>query len=202
MKTQWTVKKLRDFEASLARDFEKGKINCPIHLSGGNEQQLIDIFKGIKKEDYVISTHRNHYHYLLSGGSEKRLRQAILGKNAMRSMNFCDPSRRFITSAIVAGGCAIACGIGLALQKKKSKAWVWCFVGDGATDSGHFMEAIRFAFARTLPVVFVVEDNDASVDSTKSDRWKGWIGFGLGNVVKYSYKRIYPHVGVGKWVTF
>ena len=68
---KWTKTKLMNFEKSIADDFERGKINCPLHLCGGNEDQLIEIFKDIDEEDYVFSTHRNHYHYLLKGGSVK-----------------------------------------------------------------------------------------------------------------------------------
>ena len=45
--------------------YEKGKIRAPIHLSGNNENQLIKIFKKVKKQDWVFSTWRSHYHALL-----------------------------------------------------------------------------------------------------------------------------------------
>ena len=70
---KWTLKKLRTFEQVLAEEFEAGLINCPLHLSGGNEEQLLNIFSGIKRTDWVLSTHRNHYHALLHGIPEKEL---------------------------------------------------------------------------------------------------------------------------------
>ena len=56
---------LINFELEIKELYEKGKIRAPIHLSGNNENQLISIFKKIKKNDWVLSTWRNHYHALL-----------------------------------------------------------------------------------------------------------------------------------------
>lgn len=207
-KATWTVVGLKRFEQEVKELFEQGKIHAPVHLSGGNEEELMRIFKKIKPVDYVFSTHRNHYHYLLKGGSARELLDEILGaptgmcRGNGRSMNVLAPSINFYSSAIVGGNCAIAVGVGLSLKKKKSRAKVWCFIGDGAEDTGHFVEAARFAFARRLPVTFVIEDNDFSTDSTKVDRWHNYPPVNIPNVIRYQYKRIYPHVGVGKHVTF
>jgi pyruvate dehydrogenase E1 component alpha subunit len=205
---KWTTKRLQEFEEHVIKLFEKGKARCPIHLSGGNEDELITLFSSIKKKDYVFSTHRNHYHYLLKGGNPDKLIDEIMGKKSGickgngRSMNVYDPSINFYTSAIVGGGCAIAVGVALALKKKKSKAHVWCFLGDGAEDQGHFVEAVRFALARQLPLTFIIEDNDASVDSTKQERWHNHRELTALNIIRYSYTRKYPHVGIGKHVQF
>ena len=52
-----------------------GKIKAPIHLSGNNENELIKIFKKVnKKNDWVLSTWRNHYHALLKGIPRKWLK--------------------------------------------------------------------------------------------------------------------------------
>ena len=203
---KWTEEKLIDFELKVKTAFEKGLINCPIHLSGGNEEQLVSLFGMIKKKDWVFSTHRNHYHYLLKGGDPDRLYDEILGKSTGickgqgRSMHIYDTSINFYTSGIVGGNCAPAVGVGLALKKKKSKAHVWCFLGDGGEDTGHFWEAVRFGLARHLPLTFVVEDNDLAVESTKEMRWQHYPHFNSKNVIKYHYERHYPHVGIGKHI--
>lgn len=204
----WNKQGLIKFEANLAQWFELGYIRCPLHLCGGNEDNLIAIFEHIKEEDYVISTHRLHYHYLLKGGDSTKLIDEIKGESTgicqgkARSMNICDPSINFYSTAIVAGGCAIACGIGLGLKKEKSTSHVYCFIGDGAEDSGHFMEAVRFGSSRGLPITFIIEDNDFSTDSTKNERWGVFSEVKAPNIIKYNYKRSYPHVGIGKHVIF
>lgn len=214
MKTKWSIASLRAFEAGLAKAFEEGKINAPLHLCGGNEKQLISIFKEINEKDWVLSTHRNHYHYLLKGGDESKLLDEVLGKSTGickgqgRSMHIYDKKLNFYSSAIVAGTCAIACGVGMAIKQKhgtdqnSGRPHVWCFVGDGAEDSGHFVEAVRLANGRDLPVTFIIEDNDFSIDSTKVQRWHTYHAIMDTRILRYTYTRIYPHVGIGHWISF
>lgn len=212
MKTEWTKDSLLEFELAVKKEFEEGKINAPVHLSGGNEELLIDVFELINPQDYVISTHRNHYHYLLKGGKADVLLAEIKGDEKGccggrgRSMHIYDSNLNFYTSAVVAGGCAIAVGLALGIKKKFPEAkvdrpYVWCFVGDGAEDSGHYIEAVRFGISRQLPLTFVLEDNDFAVESTKKDRWHNYSPINANNVVRYNYQRIFPHVGVGKHVS-
>ena len=200
------------FEDNVKELFLKGKINCPLHLCGGNEDALVGLFSTIKEYDWVVSTHRNHYHYLLKGGNPKALLDEIMGKPTGickghgRSMHIYDLTHKFITSGIVGGGCAIAVGLALGLKKQykgdRDKPHVWCFVGDGAEDEGHFMEAVRFGVGRRLPLTFIIEDNDLAVDSTKEERWHNYPPITSPNIIRYSYERRYPHVGIGQHITF
>jgi len=208
-----TKRDLIQFEKKLVYLFKRGAIDCPIHLCGGNESVLIDIFKRINADDYVFSTHRNHYHYLLHTGNFDELLDEILGRcggalcnGQSRSMHTIDVKHKFYSSAIVAGCVSIACGVGLALKMKRSKQHVYCFIGDGACDSGFTTEAIRYATSNDLPITYIIEDNDRSVATSKKQRWgTGDIQLDVmngPNVIYYKYKAKYPHVGVSKWVTF
>ena len=91
---------LIEFEKEIAELFEAGKIRAPVHLHGGNEEQLIEIFKQIKPEDWVCSTHRSHYHALLKGIPREYVKRAILAGQSI-TLNFAE--YRFFTSAIVGG---------------------------------------------------------------------------------------------------
>lgn len=190
---------LINFEKEMERLWEEAKIPYPLHLSGGNEDQLIEIFKEIKKGDYIFSTHRSHYHYLLAGGSPEELKKKILEGD---SMHIFDKKINFFTSAIVAGCTTIAAGVALALKKKNSKNKVYVFIGDGAEDLGHFYEAVRYVDGMDLPCIFIIEDNDRSVETPKEVRYgKSKIEWPK-CVRRYYYKATYPHVGTGKWVVF
>lgn len=198
-----TKEELIAFEKGIADQFKAIQIKCPIHLSGGNEEQLIEVFGYIKSYDYVFSTHRNHYHYLLHTGDEEGLFNQILYEND--SMHTCDPKRNFYSSSIVAGCVAIACGVALALKMKGSKQKVWCFIGDGACDEGWTQEAMKFATMQDLPITYIVEDNNRSVCSNIEQRWgtEAVLNFPTNRKVSYySYECTYPHAGCGEWVTF
>ena len=192
-------KELMSFEADIAKLWDEAKLPFPIHLSGGNERQLFEIFREIKRDDYVLSTHRGHYHYLLAGGSPEKLEKFILRGD---SMHVIDRGVNFMTSSIVAGMPAIAVGIAKALQEKKKTNRVWCFIGDGAEDEGHFYEAVRYVDGWSLPCTFVIEDNDRSVETPKSERYNKSEMNWPSCVRRYKYTPTYPHVGTGKWINF
>ena len=202
---------LIQFETRLKDSWEQGEVRCPLHLSGGNENQLIHIFKAVHNDDYVFSTHRNHYHALLHGVCPEALHKEIFGlanglcKGRARSMCTMDQSRRFYASAIVGGVCGIAVGVAWTLKQKKSPQRVWAFIGDGAVDTGHFWEAYRYALEQDLPIIFVIEDNDRSTCTSITERWGNNTVRklnGLDKVIYYAYKPKYPHVGSGTYVQF
>ena len=134
-----TREELIAFEKRVAEAFERAEIKGPVHLSGGNEDALIDIFKYINEEDWVFSTYRNHYHALLHGIDPDWLFDQI---KQGRSMNISAP--RFFTSAIVGGTLSIAVGVAKVLFGSGRR--VWCFVGDMAATTYSL-----FATCRGLP---------------------------------------------------
>ncbi len=198
--------RLIEFENEIKELFESGKLPYPIHFSGGNEHQLMSVFrnpflldKNVKQNDWVFTTHRNHYHCLLKGMSPEELKKRI--KNG-RSMNAFSKKHKIFGSSIVGGINAISVGVALAIQKKGVRSHVWVFVGDGATDQGSFYEAAKYSEGHKLPITFVIEDNGLSVDTPKSERYNldsNWEEL-TNHVIRYEYKRKYPHVQTGKWV--
>ena len=192
-----TKSELIKFEKDIVRLYLNKKIKSPVHLSGGNEDVLIKIFKNIKQNDWVFSTHRSHYHALLKGVSKEWLKRQIL-KN--RSININNKKRKFFTSAIVGGALPIALGVSLALKLKKSSNKVWLFLGDMAAETGIFQECAKYAGRNNLPIVFVVEDNGLSVNTPTRKVWGE--NKSKPDIVKYTYKKVYPHQGCGVWINF
>ena len=192
MRKQWTKEELITFEDHIGDLYMDNQLPFLFHLSGGNEEQLIDIFKDIKEGDYVISSHRNHYHALLHGVPPEDVEDRI--KNG-RSMFIYDRERNFFVSAIIGGTPAIAAGIAWALKRKGSDQKVWCFVGDGTEDNGHLSEAVRYADGFDLPCTFIIESNDRSCEASNADRWgkTGHLTWDSSRVIKYHYECTYPH---------
>ena len=162
------------FEADIARLFEQAKIPSPCHLSGGNEDALIEIFQNIKPIDLCFSTHRSHYHALLKGIPPDRLKAEIL---ANHSITINNAEYKFFSSAIVGGILPIAVGVAMMGET----CWVFC--GDMAAETGIFHECVKFATGHELPIHFVVEDNGYSVLTPTKQVWR------------YSYERTFPHQG-------
>ena len=91
---------LETFEKEIAESFNKAQIRAPIHLHGNNEDQLIEIFKSIKSNDWIFSSWRSHYHCLLKGVPPERLKKDILDG---KSITLIYPEYKIYTSAIVGG---------------------------------------------------------------------------------------------------
>ena len=197
-----TKEELIKFEDGIYDLFEAGDLPYLVHLCGGNEDQLIDIFADIKEGDYIYSSHRTHYHYLLAGGDADALKDRIKRGD---SMFVFDRKRNFLSSAILAGCAGMAAGTALSFRMQGKDQHVWCFIGDGAEDEGHFYEAVAFVSGWDLPCTFIIEDNDRQVDTTKKERrGKNTVIDWPSCVVRYHYTPTYPHAstGSGKMVKF
>ena len=211
----WTPESLRAFEEEVKAIYLQGRIRAPVHLSRGNEKQLIEIFQGVHPEDWCFGTYRSHLHCLLKGIPREQVMAEIL---AGHSIHLEFPDYRFYSSAIVAGGLPIALGTALGLKRQGKPEKVWCFVGDMAAETGAFHEAMKYAQGFNLPITFVVECNGLSTNTPTHLVWgiahqhvtvgqtlrrQSFDGWNEGGVIRYCYDREgWPHYGVGSLVSF
>ncbi len=187
-----TASELIAAEERCVTAWNAGLINSKTHFSlstdGLHEEWLCGYYaSNVRPQDYVLATHRGHYHFLLSGGTPDELLQACLDG---MSMHLYGP--RFITSAIVAGVCGIAVGLAMAGHR------CHVFVGDGAEEAGEFAEAVHCVWNRNLPVTFVVEDNDSSAGVSQGERQTTKRFPWPDCVIRARYKLRTPHSGSGE----
>jgi pyruvate dehydrogenase E1 component alpha subunit len=194
-----TIDDLIKFEDDVVQKWESGKIRGPVHLSNGNEEQLIQIFKKIGINDWVFSTWRSHYHALLHGIDKRELMDMI---TEGRSITIVDKKSKFYSSAIVTGTLPIALGVAQSIKLSGDDEKVWVFVGDMAFESGIFYEVHKYARNYDLPIHFIVEDNGVSTNTPTLETWNGIQREIPEDVIYYKYKSKYPHYGTGKWVVF
>ena len=197
--SNWSKQDLIDFEDDIISHWENGEITGPIHLSNGNEDQLIKIFQKIGIEDWVFSTWRSHYHALLHGVEQNVLKQKILDG---KSITIVEKDLKFYSSAIVTGTLPIALGVAKSIKYNGGDEKVWVFLGDMAFESGIFYEVHKYARNYDLPLYFVVEDNGVSTNTPTSATWNGIQREIPQDVIYYKYESKYPHYGTGKWVVF
>ncbi len=195
--------KLIQFENNIAQLFNNAKIKAPIHLYSNNEDDLIKIFKKIKKNDWVFCSWRSHYQCLLKGVPPKIVEKEILNG---KSISLCFPEYNIYSSAIVGGVIPIATGVALSNKLKKKKSNVYCFVGEMTAETGIMHECLKFSINKNLPIHFIVEDNGKSVCTDTRKVWSKkkltFDGIKTKFVSYYKYKLKYPHAGAGKRVQF
>ena len=124
---------LIEFENEIAEIFNSGKIRAPVHLYHGNEEQIINVFKNIKKDDWIFCSWRSHYQCLLKGVPKKEIKDEII---AGRSISLCFPKYNIYSSAMVGGSLPIAVGTAMSLKRKNSKTIVYCFMGEMTSETG------------------------------------------------------------------
>jgi len=199
----WSVELLKEFEEDIANSFNKGEIRSPVHLSDGNEEALIQIFKDIKVSDWVFCSWRSHYQCLLKGVDPADLKTAIYEG---RSIALAFPDFKIFSSAIVGGQLPIALGAALAIKRKKSSEKVWCFLGDMTSETGMAQSTIRYARNHELPITFIVENNGLSVLTETRKVWNSetlrYEESDLPMIISFDYKSKYPHAGAGVRVQF
>jgi len=192
-----TKESLIAFELRMKKLWEDGELPSLLHFSGGNEDQLIEIFQRIQPEDYIFTSHRSHYHNLLKGMSEGELESHI---REDRSMFVFSKKLRIYQSAILGGCCGIAAGVAKAIKDAGGKERVWCFLGDGAYENGHLFEAALYVTGHELPCTYIVENNDRQVDTRIIDRrGPNHLSCSLTApcIEEYHYQHDWPHTGSG-----
>ena len=79
----------------------------------------------------------------------------------------------FAVSSSVGSQFLPALGMGLALMRQETDAYVLCSSGDGATSQGNFHEALNWAARSRAPVLFLVQDNKYAISVHVSDQTAG-----------------------------
>ena len=199
----WTPQELVAFEEDIAKEFNASKIKAPVHLYYGNENEIIDVFKRVQAEDWVLCSWRSHYQCLLKGVPTDDVKAEIMAGHSI-TLNF--PEYRLLSSAIVTGVLPIAVGLGLGIQRDGGNERVWCFLGDMTSETGAAHECIKYVRNHELPVHFVIEDNGKSVCTDTRETWAtDMLTYENVNdpcITYYQYETKYPHAGAGKRVQF
>ena len=168
---------IRIVEETIANRYDEQKMRCPTHLSTGQEAVPAALGQALEVDDFAVSTHRCHGHYIGKGGDIPSMIAEIYGKEGGcckgkgGSMHLIDTSVGFMGStAIVGNSIPIGAGLGLSLKLDKLDRVSCIFLGDGAIEEGVFSETINFCAQRNLPVLFICENNFYSVYSPLSVR--------------------------------
>lgn len=158
--------RIRLTEESIATLLEHDEIHCPTHLYTGQEAIAVGVCAALTQQDYVFGGHRSHGHYLAKGGALRSLIAELYGKatgcagGRGGSMHLVAPEVGILgTVPLVAATIPIAVGAALASKLRKEQHVAVSFFGDGATEEGHFHEAVNLAALFHLPVLFVCENN-------------------------------------------
>jgi len=173
----FSMLRIRMVEETIAERYAEQEMRCPVHLSIGQEAVAVGACAAVAEQDYLMSTHRAHAHYLAKGGDLKAMLAEIYGKatgcssGKGGSMHLVDLRANMLGSTpIVGSSLPVAVGTAFGSWLRGEDRVTVVFFGEGCTEEGVFFESLNFAALKKLPVVFVCENNLYSVYSPMSVR--------------------------------
>jgi len=161
-----TMVRIRRFEERVAREFAEGNIPGSVHSYIGEEAVATGAIAHLRKDDYIMSTHRGHGHLIAKGGQTDRMMAELFAKKTGYcqgkggSMHIANLDIGMLGAAgIVGAGIPIATGAGLSAKLRGTDQVTLCFFGDGASNLGRFHEGINLGAVWRLPVIYICENN-------------------------------------------
>src|SRR5687768_12109982 len=157
---------IRRFEEKSAEAYVAGKIGGFCHLYIGQEAVGVGTISAIRKDDYVLSSYREHGLALAKGMTSRSIMAELFGKatgcskGKGGSMHMFDKSLGFLGGhAIVGGQIALATGTAFATKYQGTDQVTLCFFGEAAVNQGAFHESLNMAQLWKLPCIYICENN-------------------------------------------
>ena len=162
-----TMQTIRSFEDEAVKRHRRGDIVGSTHLCNGQEAVPVGAVSALTDpNDAVFATYRGHGWSLACGVPVDRLFAELMGRaaginggRAGSAYNSSADHRFYGENSIVGAGLPLACGAALAGKLDGTERVAVVDFGDGATNQGASHEALNFAAAFDLAVVFVCENN-------------------------------------------
>lgn len=169
--------RIREFDTKVGEYFADGDIPGFVHLYVGEEAVGVGACAALEEDDYITSTHRGHGHCIAKGLDPKLMMAEVFGKREGYcngkggSMHIADVDSNMLgANGIVGAGPPLGTGAALSISQKDEDRVALSFCGDGAVAQGQVHEAVNLASAWSLPVIFLVENNQYGEGTPVSDQ--------------------------------
>jgi 2-oxoisovalerate dehydrogenase E1 component len=169
---------LRETEQQLLGLFSEGLLSGTTHTCIGQEFCQMAVVRALDRpDDAVLSTHRNHGHFLTYSGDPLGLLAEVMGREAGvcggRGGSQHIIHRHFHSNGVQGGMNAIGVGLARARQMAGSDAICAVIIGDGTMGEGLLYESMNLAAVWSAPVLFVVEANAVAQTTPTRDTVAG-----------------------------
>ena len=158
--------RIRVFEERVGELTRANEVHGLIHLSIGQEAVAVGVCGQLGVDDVVYSNHRAHGHAIAKGAPLVGVMAELMGRDGGLchglggSMHLVDVEHGlFGATGVVGGNVPLALGSALASRLLGGDSVAVVFFGDGAVQSGIFVESVNLATLWRLPVILVCENN-------------------------------------------
>src|SRR5437588_9266260 len=157
---------IRRFEEKCAESYSLGKIGGFCHLYIGQEAVGVGQISLLRRDDYVLTSYREHGQAIAKGISPEAVMAELYGKRTGcshgkgGSMHMFDKDVNFLGGhAIVGGQIPLATGVAFAAKYQETDRVTLCFFGEAAVNQGAFHESLNMAQLWKLPCIYICENN-------------------------------------------
>ncbi len=157
---------IRRFEEKAGQLYGMGQIGGFCHLYIGQEAVVVGLQSASKPGDTVVTSYRDHGHMLACGMDADGVMAELTGREGGYSrgkggsMHMFSREKNFFGGHGIVGA-QVPIGVGLAFSHKYKNEPNVCmtYLGDGAVNQGQVYESFNMAALWSLPVVFIIENN-------------------------------------------
>jgi len=169
---------IRRTEQTFFDLYARGLMAGTVHTSIGQEACAVGVINALERErDVIFSSHRAHGHFLAYCDNVEGLVAELLGKRSgvvggvggTQHLH----TRNLYTNGVQGGIVPNAVGAAFAEKHKQHGAIVTVFLGDGTMGQGVVYESMNVASLWSLPLLFVLEDNQYAQSTHRSDEHAG-----------------------------
>ncbi len=164
---------IRRFEEKAGQLYGMGLIGGFCHLYIGQEAVVVGLEAAAEEGDKRVTSYRDHGHMLACGMDAKGVMAELTGriggysKGKGGSMHMFSKERHFYGGhGIVAAQVPIGAGLAFADKYQGNGRVTFTYFGDGAANQGQVYETYNMAQLWSLPVVFVIENNQYAMGTS------------------------------------
>ena len=145
------------------------------HVPGAGHEAVAALNPHLEAQDWLLCHYRDKALMLARGITPEMFFHSLFCKAASHSQgrqmsaHMCDTSLNILSIPGPVGNHALhAVGVAAQVHEQTDKPIVLCALGDGTTQEGEVLEAIGEAVRRSLPVLFLIENNTWSISTSTS----------------------------------
>ncbi len=157
---------IRAFENLGVKLYRHGEIYGYYHPYNGQEAIAVGVCAALRKQDYIVSTHRGHGHCIARGADLGKMYAELFAKatgycrGMGGSMHIADLTVGNIgAQGIIGIGPVVGVGAALGAKIRGEDRVTVSFFSDGTVNNGYFTEGLNMASLWDLSLIFVLENN-------------------------------------------
>lgn len=180
LKIYYFLQLTREFEETILRLYQQGKIVGGAYSGRGNEATAVGSAFALSSQDHLFPMHRDIGAHFVKGQSVRALLLQHLGRGSSLTRgrdgtgHYTDPKLRIYGNISHLGAMIpVACGIALASKLKKNNDVVMTYIGDGGASVGEVHEGLIMASAMRLPFILIMENNHYAYSTPVNKQFLG-----------------------------